>query len=170
MSVLRNALTGLITIATMALAAACGSSDTGSGAAPGPPPELRLGYFANVTHAAAIIGVDRGLFAKELGATKLATSTRRTSGRIQRSTPSGEATARPSGSSPERRPVARSWSSAPASTLPRICGARRWPARNSAIPKTSRCVPGWPRRACATACRVAGTSPSPPPRTPTRSS
>ncbi|MGH8940745.1 MAG: ABC transporter substrate-binding protein, partial [Actinomycetes bacterium] len=54
----------------MALAAACGSS---SGAAPGPAPTLRLGYFANVTHAAAIIGVDRGLFAKELGATTLQT-------------------------------------------------------------------------------------------------
>lgn len=34
---------------------------------------LRLGYFANLTHAAAIIGVDRGLFADELGATKLET-------------------------------------------------------------------------------------------------
>jgi NitT/TauT family transport system substrate-binding protein len=34
---------------------------------------LHLGYFANVTHAAAIIGVNRGLIAKELGATKLET-------------------------------------------------------------------------------------------------
>ncbi|MGH4011082.1 MAG: ABC transporter substrate-binding protein [Pseudonocardiaceae bacterium] len=70
MPTLRNAITALITIATMVLAAACGSS---SDAAPGPAPTLRLGYFANVTHAAAIIGVDRGLFAKELGATTLQT-------------------------------------------------------------------------------------------------
>ncbi|MGH3852635.1 MAG: ABC transporter substrate-binding protein [Pseudonocardiaceae bacterium] len=34
---------------------------------------MRLGYFANVTHAAAIIGVNRGFIAKELGGTKLET-------------------------------------------------------------------------------------------------
>ncbi|HEX2248277.1 MAG TPA: sulfonate ABC transporter substrate-binding protein, partial [Arthrobacter sp.] len=28
--------------------------------------ELRLGYFANVTHAPALIGVDKGFFAEEL--------------------------------------------------------------------------------------------------------
>ncbi|MGQ0716609.1 MAG: ABC transporter substrate-binding protein [Pseudonocardiales bacterium] len=60
----------LIVIAALALAVACGNS---SGSAPGPAPTLRLGYFANVTHAAAIIGVDRGLFAKELGGTTLQT-------------------------------------------------------------------------------------------------
>ena len=37
----------------------------------GPATELRLGYFPNVTHAAALIGLDRGLFSKELGTTKL---------------------------------------------------------------------------------------------------
>ncbi|QFZ17280.1 ABC transporter substrate-binding protein [Saccharothrix syringae] len=37
--------------------------------------EIRLGYFPNVTHAAALIGVDKGLFAKELGSTKLTTQT-----------------------------------------------------------------------------------------------
>ena len=42
---------------------------SGSGAAD----ELRLGYFANVTHAAALIGVQEGLFADELGDTKLTT-------------------------------------------------------------------------------------------------
>lgn len=36
-------------------------------------PELRLGYFPNVTHAPAIIGDEAGLFTKELGATKLTT-------------------------------------------------------------------------------------------------
>ena len=35
--------------------------------------ELRLGYFANVTHAPALIGVDKGFFAEELGGTELST-------------------------------------------------------------------------------------------------
>lgn len=37
----------------------------------GPAAELRLGYFPNVTHAAALIGVQQGLFAAELGSTAL---------------------------------------------------------------------------------------------------
>lgn len=37
----------------------------------GPAAELRLGYFPNVTHASALIGLEKGLFAKELGNTKL---------------------------------------------------------------------------------------------------
>jgi len=59
--------------------AACGSnasadadSDSGS-AGTGAADELRLGYFANVTHAAALIGVQEGLFEDELGDTKLST-------------------------------------------------------------------------------------------------
>ena len=36
---------------------------------------MRLGYFPNVTHAAAIIGVEKGFFADELGDTKLTTQT-----------------------------------------------------------------------------------------------
>ncbi len=63
-------LAALIAVLSLALAAACTSS---SGAAPGPASTLRLGYFVNVTHAAAIIGVDRGLFTKELGGTTLQT-------------------------------------------------------------------------------------------------
>ena len=31
------------------------------------PVTLRLGYFPNVTHASAIVGVERGIFAKKLG-------------------------------------------------------------------------------------------------------
>jgi len=39
-------------------------------AGPGAPAagEVRLGYFPNLTHATAIVGVERGLFAAELGA------------------------------------------------------------------------------------------------------
>jgi len=57
--------------------AACGGNSSADSAASsssgGTAPELRLGYFANVTHAAALIGVQDGLFAKELGDTKLTT-------------------------------------------------------------------------------------------------
>ncbi|MBK7826875.1 ABC transporter substrate-binding protein [Nannocystis sp.] len=38
-------------------------------------PVLRLGYFPNITHAAALVGVQDGTFARELGATKLETFT-----------------------------------------------------------------------------------------------
>ena len=41
----------------------------------GPAPELRLGYFPNITHAGALIGVQNGLFAQKLGQTKLSTQT-----------------------------------------------------------------------------------------------
>jgi NitT/TauT family transport system substrate-binding protein len=64
--------------------AACGSSsdDKASGETPAPSSStpaatattLRLGYFANVTHATALYGVASGEFQKDLGATKLETS------------------------------------------------------------------------------------------------
>ncbi|PZS40625.1 MAG: sulfonate ABC transporter substrate-binding protein, partial [Pseudonocardiales bacterium] len=63
----------LIAIWTLLLAAGCGASDRSADGAPGPAPNLRLGYFANVTHATAIVGLDRGLFTHELGSTKLET-------------------------------------------------------------------------------------------------
>ena len=54
---------------------ACSSSaattPTGSTSAQGPV--LRLGYFANITHALPLIGVQDGTYAKELGSTKLET-------------------------------------------------------------------------------------------------
>lgn len=51
---------------TQAAAAAATSTTT-------PAAELKLGYFGNVTHAPALVGVSKGLIAKELGATKLTT-------------------------------------------------------------------------------------------------
>jgi NitT/TauT family transport system substrate-binding protein len=72
-----------LAMASLALvAAACGGDDdsaspaattgtpaaTGASAAPaGGATTLRLGYFPNVTHAPAIIGVESGLFTKALG-------------------------------------------------------------------------------------------------------
>ncbi|MEU8224782.1 ABC transporter substrate-binding protein [Kribbella sp. NPDC048915] len=57
-------------------AAGCSRADAGDDTAAaandkGPATELRLGYFPNVTHAAALVGLGNGLFAKELGDTKL---------------------------------------------------------------------------------------------------
>src|SRR3954463_11169834 len=70
-------LLSLVALAPLAigLAAGGGSSEAGGGgsASGGTADELRLGYFANVTHAAGVIGVQEGLFADELGDTKLTT-------------------------------------------------------------------------------------------------
>ena len=54
------------------------SSSTGTSAeaaapAGNPAAELKLGYFGNVTHAPALVGVSQGHIAKELGDTKLTT-------------------------------------------------------------------------------------------------
>ncbi|MDQ1056549.1 NitT/TauT family transport system substrate-binding protein [Arthrobacter globiformis] len=38
-----------------------------------PAAELKLGYFGNITHATALVGVQKGFIAKELGGTKLST-------------------------------------------------------------------------------------------------
>ncbi|MFD0633315.1 ABC transporter substrate-binding protein [Catenulispora yoronensis] len=53
-----------------AATSAAGSSSAAGGTAAS---ELRLGYFANVTHATAVVGVGHGEFAKALGSTKLTT-------------------------------------------------------------------------------------------------
>src|SRR4051794_26761807 len=39
------------------------------------PVTLRLGYFPNVTHASAIVGVEKGFFKSALGANKFKTAT-----------------------------------------------------------------------------------------------
>ena len=73
---LRRALTALPLLPLAAGLAACGGSsnaESGAATASGAAPELRLGYFANVTHAPALIGVQEGLFKKDLGNTKLTT-------------------------------------------------------------------------------------------------
>jgi NitT/TauT family transport system substrate-binding protein len=78
----RTLTTGLA-LGALALTAACGSNDSSSTAAASSSkpataaakaPELRLGYFANVTHASAVYGVASGTFQKDLGSTKLTTS------------------------------------------------------------------------------------------------
>lgn len=65
----------LLAISALTACARAQSTDTAPAAGGGVAPEVRLGYFPNVTHASAIIGVDKGLFAGELGSTKLTTQT-----------------------------------------------------------------------------------------------
>ncbi|MEO8284607.1 MAG: ABC transporter substrate-binding protein [Pseudarthrobacter sp.] len=43
--------------------------------APTPAEELKLGYFGNLTHAPALVGVKQGILARNLGNTKLSTET-----------------------------------------------------------------------------------------------
>lgn len=66
--------TALLLLAAVT-AAGCGGTSrtaaTGPAGAGGTAPSLRLGYFANVTHAAAVVGVAKGFFQQRLGTTKL---------------------------------------------------------------------------------------------------
>lgn len=75
---MRTRLLLATTVALSLLAAACSRADSGSTESSdttaqntSPAAELRLGYFPNVTHAPALIGLEKGLFEKELGSTKL---------------------------------------------------------------------------------------------------
>lgn len=67
------ALVALIGAGAAVAAVTTGNRDTTEtpAVASGPATELRLGYFANVTHAPALIGVNNGILAKHLGATAL---------------------------------------------------------------------------------------------------
>lgn len=80
-------LTAGLALSALALTAACGGSDStaspstpssGTASASAAPAakatELRLGYFANVTHASALHGIASGAFQQALGSTKLTTS------------------------------------------------------------------------------------------------
>ncbi|WP_022889021.1 ABC transporter substrate-binding protein [Agromyces italicus] len=55
-------------------AAAGAAPNDGAATSTSPAAELRLGYFANVTHAPAIVGLEEGLLEDALGDTKLTTS------------------------------------------------------------------------------------------------
>jgi NitT/TauT family transport system substrate-binding protein len=59
------ATVAVLATATLGTAAACGDDGGGSGGSG--PVTLRLGYFPNITHAPAIVGVEKGIFAGKLG-------------------------------------------------------------------------------------------------------
>ena len=60
-------------VLTTTTLAACGGDDAPS--AGGEASAIRLGYFPNITHAPALIGVKNGLFQQALGSTKLEAKT-----------------------------------------------------------------------------------------------
>lgn len=65
-------LTALAAAALMLAGCAAGSADA-SASDQGAAAELRLGYFANVTHAPALVGLQEGILQQDLGDTKLTT-------------------------------------------------------------------------------------------------
>jgi NitT/TauT family transport system substrate-binding protein len=68
----------LATLALSLVAGACGkNSDTPKAAAAtsSAPVTVRLGYFPNITHATALVGVSKGIYAEKLGKDKLETQT-----------------------------------------------------------------------------------------------
>ena len=76
-TVLAGTLAALAAVSLAACAssgqAATGPTTAGSAGSAAQARELRLGYFANITHAIPLIGVANGTFASELGGTKLTT-------------------------------------------------------------------------------------------------
>ena len=67
---MRRALLSAGAVAVTVLAAACGSSGSSSSSSSGQadvPVTLRLGFLANITHAPALVGVDKGFFTQSLG-------------------------------------------------------------------------------------------------------
>jgi sulfonate transport system substrate-binding protein len=63
---MRKGLLAAAVAAAAVLAAGCGSSSASSGGGSGPV-VLRLGFLANITHEPALVGLEKGFFAKELG-------------------------------------------------------------------------------------------------------
>ncbi|MCM0676931.1 ABC transporter substrate-binding protein [Micromonospora phytophila] len=69
------ATVAVVGTATLGTAAACGDDSESAGGGSGPV-TLRLGYFPNITHAPAVVGVEKGIFAEKLGSdVKLETTT-----------------------------------------------------------------------------------------------
>jgi len=63
---MRKSLLAAGVAAVAVLAAGCGSSSASSGGS-SDPVVLRLGFLANITHEPALVGLEKGFFAKELG-------------------------------------------------------------------------------------------------------
>ena len=75
---LRSSGFGAVLVASVLLTAACGASSPGAGSSSttaGGNTNVRLGYFANLTHATALVGVESGIFKSALGADTLTLKT-----------------------------------------------------------------------------------------------
>jgi NitT/TauT family transport system substrate-binding protein len=74
----RRLLVVAITVLTvLGLLTGCARRQTGEAPVTdqGPAAQLRLGYLPNITHSAALIGVEHGLFTRQLGTTSLSAQT-----------------------------------------------------------------------------------------------
>ncbi len=70
----RRAAFATAAVLTLAGLSACGTSEptpSVTGGAPAEATVLRLGYFANITHALPLVGIQDGTYAKALGSTTL---------------------------------------------------------------------------------------------------
>lgn len=65
----------LLIVAGAVVASNLSRNNGAEAAVTGPAAELRLGYFGNVTHAPALVGVKKGFLADALGDTRLSTET-----------------------------------------------------------------------------------------------
>jgi len=74
---MRRLPAALAALVLLVVAAACSGDSGGTrpAAAGRVPTTVRLGYFPNITHATAIVGVESGIFAGALGADRLHTQT-----------------------------------------------------------------------------------------------
>jgi ABC transporter, substrate-binding protein, aliphatic sulfonates family len=72
----RSVVVAMLVASALLGLSGCSAMAGATAKAPAEPPELRLGYFPNFTHAPAIVGVEKGYYQSELGrATKLTTQT-----------------------------------------------------------------------------------------------
>jgi sulfonate transport system substrate-binding protein len=62
----RTAAAALVLLAGSGTLAACGGDSEGD-AGSGGTVQVKLGFFPNITHATALVGVDKGIFTKHLG-------------------------------------------------------------------------------------------------------
>ncbi|MFF5079881.1 ABC transporter substrate-binding protein [Actinoplanes sp. NPDC000266] len=62
-------------VLSASLLSACGDDDSAAAGGTAEASAIRLGYFPNITHAPALIGVNKGYFQTALGSTKLETKT-----------------------------------------------------------------------------------------------
>src|SRR4051794_9605664 len=65
----------VLVLALVAGACGSGSDSPEAKAASVKPVTVRLGYFPNITHATALVGVAKGIYARRLGTDKLETQT-----------------------------------------------------------------------------------------------
>ncbi len=61
----------VLALAVLMATAGCGGGTGTASAGPHKPVEVRLGYFPNLTHATAIVGLEEGLFTAALGPDRL---------------------------------------------------------------------------------------------------